>query len=312
MTADRPRITHVYAGNTLDRAERERRDESWIAARTVDASSRFLPVTDQGVLVAEDAGPGLAWASREEIDRLAGSVEPIFLGLMDGVAHFAVDVTKDESTVEALSQGDGRRFEDPRSATEFLSMSDAGITAQARCQMNWHKSHAYCSRCGQPSEIRRGGQVRRCPSCGAEHFPRTDPVVITLVSDGDRCLLGQSRGRLSRSNMYSALAGFMDQGESIEEAVAREIREEAGIEVKNVRYHSSQPWPFPNSLMIGCHAHAATTTIAMDPEEMSDVRWFSREETLLAIEERSEVLKVPGRIAIAYHLIRTWAVGEVG
>ncbi len=312
MTAQRPKITHVYAGNMLDRAERERRDESWIAARTVDPSSRYLPVTDQGVLVAEDAGPGLAWTAKDEIDRLGGSGEPIFLGLMDGVAHFAMDVTKNQAAVEALAQGDGRRFEDARSATEFLSMSDAGITAQARCQMNWHKSHAYCSRCGQQSVIKRGGQVRRCPSCAAEHFPRTDPVVITLVSDGERCLLGQSRGRLSRSNMYSALAGFMDQAESIEEAVAREIREEAGIEVKNVRYHSSQPWPFPNSLMIGCHAHAATTTIMMDPEEMSDVRWFSKDETLLALEERSELLKVPGRIAIAHQLIRAWAVGEAG
>ena len=129
-------------------------------------------------------------------------------------------------------------------------------------------------------------------------------MVITVVSDGDRCLLGQSRGRLVQMRRYSALAGFMDQGESIEEAVAREVMEEAGIRVGAVHYHSSQPWPFPSSLMIGCHADAATTEIAFDDEEMADVRWFEREEVLLALEEKSDVLAIPGSMAIAYHLIR--------
>ena len=156
----------------------------------------------------------------------------------------------------------------------------------------------------------RGGQVRRCPGCKAEHFPRTDPVVITVVADGERCLLGQSRGRLSRLKTYSALAGFMDQAESIEEAASREIMEEAGIEVTNVRYHSSQPWPFPSSLMIGCHADAATTEIRMDTEEMTDVRWFSRDEVLLALEGKSGELTIPGPIAIAHHLIKAWATGR--
>ncbi|MDP6512864.1 MAG: NAD(+) diphosphatase [SAR202 cluster bacterium] len=132
-----------------------------------------------------------------------------------------------------------------------------------------------------------------------------------LVHDGDRCLLGQSRGRLSRMRTYSALAGFMDQAESIEEAVRREVMEEAGIQAKNVRYHSSQPWPFPSSLMIGCHAEAATTEISMDNEEMTDVRWFQRDEVLAALEGESEILVVPGAIAIAHHLIKAWANGEV-
>ena len=159
--------------------------------------------------------------------------------------------------------------------------------------------------------------MRRCArkedgGCGTEHYPRTDPVVITVVHDGDRCLLGQSRGRLVAMRRYSALAGFMDQGESIEEAVAREIMEESGIKVGAVRYHSSQPWPFPSSLMIGCHADAATTNIAFDQEEMADVQWFLREEVLLALEERSEILAIPGPTAIAHHLIRAWATGEAG
>ena len=155
----------------------------------------------------------------------------------------------------------------------------------------------------------RGGQVRQCSQCETQNYPRTDPVVITVVSDGDRCLLGRSRGRGAPVNRYSALAGFVDQGESIEEAVAREIMEEAGIRISNIRYHSSQPWPFPSSLMIGCHAQAVTTDIAMDEEEMADVRWFQREEVLRALDGTSEDLVVPGPIAIAHHLIKAWVTG---
>ena len=193
----------------------------------------------------------------------------------------------------------------------MLAAAETGILAHARSQLDWHARHGFCSVCGPPTDSKRGGQVRECPSCRAQHFPRTDPVVITVVGDAttDRCLLGQSRGRLSRLRMYSALAGFVDQGEAIEEAVAREVMEEAGIHVKNVRYHSSQPWPFPCSLMIGCLAEAATTTIRKD-EEMSDVQWFDRREVLMALEEQSERLTVPGPIAIAHHLIKAWATLE--
>jgi NAD+ diphosphatase len=159
--------------------------------------------------------------------------------------------------------------------------------------------------------MKRAGQVRNCTGCGTDHFPRTDPVIIVVVHDGDKCLLGQSRGRLQRTNTYSALAGFVDQGESIEEAVAREVREEAGIEVKNVNYHSSQPWPLPYSLMIGCHAEAVTTDINMDKDEMTDVKWFERKDVISALENNSEVLKVPMKIAIAHHLVKSWALNEI-
>ncbi|MDO8635340.1 MAG: NAD(+) diphosphatase, partial [Dehalococcoidia bacterium] len=177
--------------------------------------------------------------------------------------------------------------------------------------VNWHNRNGFCSICGQETFIKRGGQVRQCSKCKTEHYPHTDPVVITLVSDDNRCLLGQSRGRLSRTNMYSALAGFVDQGESIEEAAAREVMEEAGISINNIRYHSSQPWPFPHSLMIGCHADAVTTDIIIDEEEMVDVRWFERDEVLLALEGKSEILVMPGPIAIAYHLIKVWATHDI-
>ena len=149
--------------------------------------------------------------------------------------------------------------------------------------------------------------MRLCENCNTQHFPRTDPVVITAVSDGDRLLLGQSKGRLQAMNRYSVLAGFMDQGESIEEAVQREIMEESGIQVRNVRYHSSQPWPFPSTLMIGCHAEAATTEITMDEGEMADVQWFTRKDVLSGLAGTNENLALPGSIAIAYHLITAWA-----
>ena len=200
---------------------------------------------------------------------------------------------------------------DARTVTEILNGTDSGIVAQARAQVDWHNRNGFCSTCGHETFMKRGGQVRQCCRCDVMHYPCTDPVIITVVSDNERCLLGQSRGRGTRTNRYSALAGFVDQGESIEEAVAREVMEESGIAIKNVRYHSSQPWPFPSSLMIGCHAEAVTTNISFDDEEMLDVRWFQRDEVLTALEGTSESLIVPGPIAIAHHLIKAWATNDV-
>ena len=181
--------------------------------------------------------------------------------------------------------------------------------AQARAQLEWHKKTQYCSVCGGKTFSVRGGQVRQCNTCKVEHFPRTDPVAIMLVYKGDKCVLGQTKAR-SRSGFYSCLAGFIDQGESIEEAVMREVKEEAGLMVDNVVYHSSQPWPFPYSLMIGCHADAATTDINFDADEMNDVRWFSRDEVASALQWRNDNLPVPQPIAIAHHLITAWVKGE--
>ena len=302
---------HVFAGNPLDRGDRERRDDGWLAARAVDPSSRFLVMPGLDVPVTSEGDGQLGWLTHDDVLRLGiRTGEPVFLGKQDGVAHFAVHVPA-ESGAGASIGGDGSMgLVDARSAAGFLSGAETGIVAQARSLLDWHNRHGFCSVCGHRTAMGRGGHVRKCTECGAEHFPRTDPVAIMLVHDGDRCLLGQSRGRLSRMRMYSALAGFIDQGESIEEAVAREVREEAGIAVSNIRYHSSQPWPFPSSLMIGCHAEAATTDIDIDDEEMTDVRWFDRKEVIDALEGRSETLTVPQPIAIAHHLIRTWARGE--
>ena len=305
---------HIFAGNPLDRGERERRDEEWISSKARDKDSKFLPLRDLNVLITEESEVVLEWVGIGDLEQVGDDLSPIFLGIKEGTTYFAVDVTAYPDGAGRLESGESRRFEESRSAAEQLSGPEAAILAQARSQVNWHKSHQFCSVCGHRSNVGRGGQVRICPNCDTHHFPRTDPVVITVVVDveNDRCLLGQSRGRLARMRRYSALAGFMDQGEAIEEAVAREIMEEAGIQVKNVRYHSSQPWPFPSSLMIGCLAEAATTDIHMDDVEMTDVQWFDRSEVLLALEEKSEKLMIPGPIAIAHHLIKAWALGESG
>ena len=307
MSQDASNISHVYAGNPLDRGDRERRDDEWLTAKARDPKSRFLPMWDLNVLIANGSQEGLGWLGFDDLTRLGVDATPIFLGMAGDDPHFVVDVSKNEPAVRELRESSERRFEDARTATEVLTGPESGIVAQARAQINWHSRNGYCSICGHETYMKRGGQVRQCSGCNAQNYPRTDPVVITVVSDNEWCLLGRSRGRGSPSNRYSALAGFVDQGESVEEAVAREVMEEAGIGVENIRYHSSQPWPFPSSLMIGCHADAVTTDISMDDEEMADVRWFSREEVLLALAGESEKLVVPAPIAIAHHLIKAWA-----
>lgn len=306
MRNNQTHLSHVYAGNPLNRGDQERRDEKWLTGKAKDPKSKFLPLWDLNVLIANSPKQTLGWLGIDELAQLEINTSAIFLGLLAQEAYFAVDISDNGSAVRALQENGNWKFEDARTVTQYLGDPDSGIVAQARIQINWHNRNRFCSICGHDTFVRRGGQMRQCSHCSAEHFPRTDPVVITLVSDNDRCLLGQSRGRQYRRTMYSALAGFVDQGESIEEAVAREIKEEAGIQVQNIRYHSSQPWPFPWSLMIGCHADAVSTDIVMDDDEMADVRWFQRNEVILALEGRNPNLQVPGPIAIAHHLIKEW------
>ncbi len=302
---------HVFAGNQLDRGDVQRRDEAQLDSLFSDPATRILPLWQLNVLVQSESDTTLGWIKHEDARRMDIDVPPVFLGFADGIAHFALDISEVHDPVHELNLPDSWRFQEARAAAMELPGHETGILAQARAQLDWHARHGFCSVCGHRTEPGRGGHVRKCGQCNSEHFPRTDPVVIMVTHDGDRCVLGQSRGRLSRSGMYSALAGFVDQGESIEEAVRREVKEEAGIEVGEVSYHSSQPWPFPSSLMIGCHARALTTEINRDEEEMTDVRWFTREEVLSALHEENPDLKVPGPVAIAHHIIKAWAEGDI-
>ena len=271
--------------------------------------------------IVDDAGTlRLAWAPVSDLEDADPESFPVLLGVDDesGAARFAINVSGALDPLAALDLPDGAAFADLREASVTLDADDAGIAAQARSLIDWHSRNRHCAVCGARSAPVQGGISRTCVECSAEHFPRTDPVVITVVNDGRRCLLGRQASW--PAGMFSALAGFIDHGESIEDAVRREVREEAGIEVRAIRYHSSQPWPFPASLMIGCHADAETSAIDMDEFEMDDVQWFTRDEIMEALEgppativgepARGGALSLPGPMAIAHTLIRAWAVSS--
>jgi NAD+ diphosphatase len=296
-----------FSGNTLDRASNLRREAAWLEAQLVAAETRFLPFWRLNVLVREAEAPALLWCDGG-VCRLIGESPPVLLGLRDGIAHFAVDVSASEDPIAALGL-EAARFADARALATLLPAYEAGIVAHGRSVVDWHQRHRFCGVCGAPTVIRDGGSSRKCEQCGASHFPRTDPVVIMVVHRGDRCLLGMRPGR---TGTYSALAGYIDQGETIEEAVRREVEEEVGLQVDEVTYVASQPWPFPSTLMIGCFAHATGEELRIDPVEIADARWFTREEVRRAVLGPDDSLgfSLPGRVAIAHHLLRAWALSS--
>jgi NAD+ diphosphatase len=220
-----------------------------------------------------------------------GAQEAVLLGAEDGVALFAVEAPADTPLT------------DLREAAATLPQGEGGLAAYASALLAWHRTHPHCARCGARTAPAQAGHVRRCPSCGTTHYPRTDPVVIMLVEDGDRLLLGRKPSW--PAGRYSALAGFVEHGESLEEAVSREVAEEAGVEVDDVRYLASQPWPFPASLMLGFVARYASGEANPRDAELDDVRWFTRPELEAAVAGRGDV-DVPPPLAIARRLIDAW------
>jgi len=231
--------------------------------------------------------------------------EAIFLGVEGEVAYFAV-LTEDESLVTRT--GPDANWADLRAIGADLGDTDAGLLVTAVALSHWHDAHPRCARCGAPTTMVHGGWVRRCPEDGSEHYPRTDPAVIMLVRDGDdRALLG--RQARWPSGWFSTLAGFVEPGESAEDAVRREVQEESGVSVGEVAYLGSQPWPFPASLMLGYHARAVRTEIEVDGEEIAQARWFSREE--LVAECRAGTVRLPPDISIARRLIERWYGAEL-
>lgn len=295
----------IFAGSPLDRAANLRRDADWLKNISADADSRFVPFWDLKPLISPGDAPAIRWLGRAVLSQ---DDPGIFLGLGDGIAHFAIDVGSGEATKSAL-EAHGE-FIDLRTIAPRIAAPETAILAQARSLVDWHARHRFCAQCGQGTEIAEGGGSRHCSNqdCGAQHFPRTDPVAIMLVTSGERCLLGRN-GRFPEG-FLSALAGFIETGETIEEAVRREILEEAGIEVGAVRYFASQPWPFPSSLMIGCFAEALSTDITVDTEELEEARWIERAEIKDILEGRSDgPVFLPPPLAIAHHLIKDWALG---
>ncbi len=299
--ASRP---NAYTGSPLDRAAERREDAAFIAAAITDPATLFAPVWRARSLMrgVEDGRPEavlLTGAAAASV-RMAGGPWA-FLGLWDGRAVFAVDCSTADDPLPLLPAGMGG-FTDLRAVAGLLPPGEASVLAHARGLMHWRTKHRFCGVCGNTCEPRSAGHVMVCTGCNAQHFPRTDPAVIMLVVRGDSCLLGHSH-RFPNVTMYSTLAGFVEPGESFEEAVRREVKEEAGIEVGDVSYHSSQPWPFPSSIMIGFHAEGLTDDIRIDPEELKDARWFSKDQIR---NHREHGFNLPRADSIARRLIEDW------
>lgn len=293
-----------FSANPLDRAANQRLDDGWLARQRLSPASRYLLLWKLNVLLQGDETT-LAWLDGSRLPA-ALSPEPVLLGLNDGVPHYAVDVSAIDDPFHELELN-GVRWGEARSIATELPPPDAGIVAQARSLLDWHSRHQFCAACGGRTEPGRGGAMRRCTACEAQHFPRTDPVVIMLVYHGDRALLGRRAGR---AGIFSTVAGFIEQGETIEDAVRREVEEEVGVQVEDVEYVASQPWPFPSSLMIGCFARATSTEYHVDEEEIAEARWFSRDELRDALAGMATDFAVPGPVAIAHHLIAHWCERE--
>jgi NAD+ diphosphatase len=303
-----------FAGNPLNRASEKRTDPGWIGSKRRDPSSFVLPLwrLEPFLLGAEKSGapielglirPGIA-------DPLVGAgALCIFLGLDGDRAVFALDVSEADDPANVGPLAGLGYFREARTAAQMLSLRDAAIVAQAKALIDWHQRHGFCPRCGAPTKVMDAGYRRLCGKCNAEHFPRVDPVVIMLATEGEACLVG--RGKQFPPGMFSTLAGFVEPGETIEEAVRRELMEEAAVKVGEVTYYATQPWPFPSSLMIGCFAKAANRDAKADDNELAEVRWIERSVARELIDGKQlHGLRVPPPIAIAHHLIKTWALGE--
>ena len=298
---------HVYAGRAFDRAAKQRTDDAWLQQQRRAPETRVLLMSDLKVMVLDDADPPcVLWLTVSDLGGLGEAVpdNALFLGQERGVSAFAVEFGK-------RTLPGGGRFVELRSVGGLLPADEAGLLAYSRGLIFWHQRHRFCGACGSETLSEQGGHVRKCSRCGTHHFPRSDPAVIVLVTHGvgvdERCLLGRSPRFIP--GMYSTLAGFVEPGESLEETVTREIYEEAGVELTDITYSSSQPWPFPSSLMLGFHARAKNDHLMIDREELEDARWFTREELLDPIRRP---IKLPNRDSIARHLIEDWLMGRRG
>lgn len=307
--------TVTFGGSGLDRAAQLRGDAA--AQARLLAGGRVLPVWRGKPLVQGDAR--LAWLPADSPVCAAGAGHPVFLGCDGGTGLFAIDIsgwTPEGSAAEVASGffdatrqthpalPDDHAFVELRGVMTALSAAEAELAATARAILGWHRTHGFCAACGAASLPVMAGWQRNCPACGAHHFPRTDPVVIMLVTRGNSVLVG--RNAQWPEGMYSLLAGFIEPGETMEAAVRREVFEETGIRVGPVRYLASQPWPFPASLMFGCAAEALDHEIRIDPEELEDAIWITREDMVTVMAGHHPRLKPARRGAIAHFLIENW------
>ena len=321
------RAPNFYAHPDFERAGLRRRDAGWIIERVADPGSLFVPVwRNQNLVIELDgaepravvlAAATLAPSLTPAEERFARG-EVVFLGVVEERAHFALDLSPIEAPLEMLRSpalaasgiDEARvRFTDLRQLGGRIERREGALLALARAMMFWHARHRFCGLCGSPTRSEEAGHMRRCtdPACNTMHFPRTDPAVIMLVTHGDAALFGRSPH--FPPGMYSTLAGFVEPGESLEMAVAREVREETGIEVGEVYYHSSQPWPFPANIMLGFYAEAVSREITIDFGELEDARWVAR--SWLLAHQDDDGFRMPRLDSIARRLIEDWPSGDI-
>ncbi len=301
----------AYAGSSIERAALQRGDDAGLAVLARHERAGFYLLGGEAVVLKRRGEELDPLFSSAEAGALGEARETVFLGLLGEAPRFGRGL--DPAAVEPLKARSDLKVVDLRTIAvqAVVAAEHLAPLAEAKALLGWHARHRFCPNCGAPTHAVQGGWRRDCPSCKAEHFPRTDPVVIMLPIAGERCVLGRSP-RFPKT-MWSALAGFAEPGESIEEAVRREVREEVGITCARVSYFGSQPWPFPSSLMIGCHAEALTEKIVIDASEIEEARWFDREELkLMLTRKHPQGLAAPPPIAIAHHIIGAFVEQGVG
>jgi NAD+ diphosphatase len=292
----------------IDRAAERRHDAAALAQAP---EARAYVISNETIVLKRHDGAVYEPAfTLDEVRALGAVAEPVFLGLREEVPYFGFGLSA--PVIETLQAREDLFLTDLRSIAVqgLVAPEHLPPIAEAKALLHWHARHKFCANCGQPTNITEGGWRRDCPACSAQHFPRTDPVAIMLTVDGERCLLGRSPR--FPATMWSCLAGFVEPGEALEDAVRRETLEEAGIVCGEVRYFASQPWPFPSSLMIGCHARALSRDIVIDRNELEDARWFSRDEIIsMLLRRHPDGLALPPPVAIAHHIIRAWIEDDV-
>jgi NAD+ diphosphatase len=300
-------LLNTFAGNPLDRAGDRRNDPTWLAEKEADSEALAMVLWEgRPLLEAHPDGPRLAWVGLPHARDLVPD-RSLFLGLWKQAPVFAVEFVGSNDPAAGPVAGLGA-FTEMREAAAVLSGAEAAMAGTAKSLFDWRRRHGFCAMCGQESADACGGWKRICPACGSEHFPRVDPVTIMLpiYSGGSEpiCLLG--RQAAWPAGRMSALAGFIEPGETIEEGCAREILEESGLTVTAVRYHSSQPWPFPSQLMIGLIAEVSDDQAAPDQTELEEVAWLTRSEAADVLAGRHPAIKAPPRFAIAHTLLKAW------
>jgi NAD+ diphosphatase len=286
---------NVFAGAFVERNGHKREDPEWLATAQKSPDARFVPVWGDKCLATGDPLRAVL-LTRDQADSFPHQDETIFLGIYHGSPAFALRIDAGREAPFA----DAGEYHDLRYLGSMLAGDEANLVAHARALVLWHGVQKFCGSCGSPTRVESGGNSRLCIDdvCASRIFPRVDPAIIVIVENGTQCLLGRQRGW--PEGRYSTIAGFVEPGESLEDAVRREVFEETNIRVSGIRYHSSQPWPFPSSLMLGLSAFASSQEIRLNDGELEDARWFTRKEL------RSGFPKLPYRVSIARRLVDHW------